>query len=143
MHLSSTYEYSLCVYVCINMCVCMYQYVRMYVSICVCMYVSVCVYLCMPVYICLYVYIYTVMYVCICMYVCIHLRMCVCILHFLRILMCNPSVCVCDNSKPVWPSIKDSSLTYSRHYQHSINSQCVWLHCHMSIHSYAISCHDY
>lgn len=68
---------SVCLWICVNMC--------MYVYTCVCIYVCLCVYIHVSVYtcVCIYVYVCVHTYVYICVYVSAHVYVCVC------------SICVC------------------------------------------------
>ncbi len=61
IHRPNTGE-SVCMYVCMHVCVCMYA----------CIYVCVCMYLCMHVFVCVCIYICTHVFMFLCMYVCMY-----------------------------------------------------------------------
>ena len=67
-------------FICVYVCVFIYEYVCVCVRVCVCLFMCVNLFVCVGVCIHLCVCLYVCVFVCVCMfiYVCVHLLMCVC-----------------------------------------------------------------
>lgn len=102
-------NFTVCVFMCVSMYVCVYVYVFMCVRICVCIYV--CVFTCLCVYVCIFVlclYVFMCMCVFVCVFTCVF--MCVCCFGnvtkalsytFCTQLLSQPFTFYKQNSKPV------------------------------------------